>query len=139
VIERYTASVFAAPNRLFQIMRTSRTRTQVWLQADASPSSGIPLRIEVHFDSVQYLCLPFIIRGLTLRAATAAERERLGAAHGLELAEDPGVYLLSEQHDWFVVSGPPQWAEARLAYDDGPVFWDYAGDEDVVASIGTLQ
>jgi hypothetical protein len=38
------------------------------------------------------------------------ERERLGTAHGLELVDS-----------------------------EGPVFWDYAGDEDVVASVGTLQ
>lgn len=138
MIEQYTAAVYEAPDRLFQIMRTSRTRTQLWLQADASPSSGIPLRLEVHFDSVQYLCLPFVIRGLTLRAATTTERQRLSAAHGLDLAESQGVYLLSEKQDWFIVSSPPQWAEAHLSYNDGPVFWDHAGNEDVVASMGTL-
>jgi hypothetical protein len=80
VIVRHTAEVYDVPDRLFQIMRTSRTRTQLWLQADRSPSSGMPLRIEVHFDSARYLCLPFVMRGLAVRAATAAEGERLAAA-----------------------------------------------------------
>lgn len=138
MIERYTAPVFDAPDRLFQVMRTSRTHTQVWLQADAAPDLGIPLRLEVLFQSVQYLCLPFVFRGLALRAAAGAERDRLAAAHGLELPPEQGLYVLSKEHDWFVVSGKPLWAEARLSYRDESVFWDYAADENVVVSVGTM-
>lgn len=138
MIKRFAAPVFDAPDRLFQVVRTGRTHTQLWLQSDAAPESGHPLRLEVLFQWVQYLCLPFVFRGLTVRAATAAERDRLTAAHGLELVPDQGVYLLSKEHDWFVVSGRPLWAEARLAYHDESVFWHYAADEDVVVSIGTM-
>lgn len=138
MIERYTAPVFDVPDRLFQVMGTSRTHTQVWLQADAAPDWGIPLRIEVLFQSVQFLCLPFVFRGLSLRAAAASERDRLTAAHSLDLVPEQGVYLLSNEHEWFVVSASPLWAEARLSYDAGPVFWEHANDEDVVVSVGTM-
>lgn len=138
MIKSYTAPVFDAPGRLFQVMRASRTHTQVWLQADAAPELGVPLRIEVLFQWVQYLCLPFVFRGLALRAATAAESERLAAAHGLELAPEQGVYLLSKEHDWFVVSGRPMWAEARLSYGDESVFWGYPADANVDVSVGTM-
>ncbi|BFU45355.1 hypothetical protein [Krasilnikovia sp. MM14-A1004] len=139
MINRYTAPVFAAPDRFFQVMRTSRTHTQLWLQSDAAPDSGHPLRLEVLFQWVHYMCLPFTLRGLTVRAATPAERDRLAAAHGLEVSAEQGVYLLSEEHDWFVVaSGSPLWAEARLSYSDESVFWDHAADEDVVVSVATM-
>ncbi|MFI6330570.1 hypothetical protein ACIBBG_19975 [Micromonospora chersina] len=117
----------------------SRTHTQVWLQADPASSSGHEHRLEVLFQNVQYLCMPFVLRGLSLRRATAEQAARLGELHGLESDPRWDLYLLSRSDDWFVVSATPIWAEAKLSYRDEPVFWSYSGREDVVVSIGTLE
>jgi hypothetical protein len=139
VTRRYSSSTFDAPDRLFQITRVSRTHTQLWLQSDAAKDAGIEYRLEVLFQSVQYLCAPFVLRGLALRRATRDERARLAALHGLEVDDRWGFYLLSREHDWFVVSGSPIWAEADLTYSDEPVFWSHADRPDVVISTGTME
>ncbi|MER7009062.1 hypothetical protein ABT297_39290 [Dactylosporangium sp. NPDC000555] len=134
-IRRYTASSFEAPGRLFQITRVSRTHTQLWLQSDASATEH---RLEVLFQWVQFISAPFVLSGLYLREATPDERARISERHALEVDPRWGLYLLSRDHDWFVVSGNPIWAESNLAYDDEPVFWSYAGREDLVISVGTM-
>ena len=135
---RYSAPSFEAPDRLFQITHVSRTRTQLWLQADRSRSTG-EHRLEVLFPSVQHLWVPFVLRGLSLRRATPEERARISERHGLPIDPDWHLHLLSRDHDWFVVSATPLWAEADLAYDDEPVFWSHSDHPDVVISVGTLE
>lgn len=139
MIERLSAPLLEAPGRLFQLTRATRTHTQVWLQADASREAGFPLRLEVLFPSVQYLSMPFVLRDLSLRAATEPERSRLAAAHGLDIDAESTFYLLAKDRDWFIVSGIPLWAEADLSYFDDSVFWSHTGRDDVVTVIGTLE
>jgi hypothetical protein len=138
-IPRYSAATLEAPGRLFQITHVSRTHTQLWLQSDAAKEAGFEYRLEVLFQSVQYLCVPFMLRDLWLRRATPEERARLSDLHHLQVAPRYDLYLLSRGHDWFVVSDKPIWAEADLRYDDEPVFWS-SGDRDAkVISVGTLE
>jgi hypothetical protein len=139
MIGRYTAPSLEVPDRLFQITHVSRTRSQLWLQSDAAKDAGWEYRLEVLFQSVQYVCMPFALRGLSLRKATQDEWARLSELHGLEADPRWNLYLLSRDHDWFVVSANPMWAEADLKYNDEPVFWSYGNREDVVKSVGTLE
>lgn len=133
---RYTAASLEAPGRLFQAFEVSRTRNQLWLRADRNPDGGLPQLLDVHFDSVQYYCGPFVLRGLSLRRAAADERARLIDQHGLETDPQLGLFLLSAEHDWFVVSGSVQWAEADLPYDAPSVFWSSTTS---ATSIGELE
>ena len=137
-IRKYKTPSLDVPDRLFQITQASRTHTQLWLQSDRNKSKG-ELRLEVLFQSVQYLCIPFAIKGLALRQATTDECTRLSDLHGLKADSRWGIYLLSRQHDWFVVSAPPVWAEADLGFNDKSAFWSSADRPDVVRSIGTLE
>ncbi|WP_155246216.1 hypothetical protein [Salinispora arenicola] len=139
MIHSYSAASLDAPDRLFQLTHASRTRTQLWLQADAAPSIGINHRLEILFQNVQYVCSPFALRGLSLRRATQDESGRLSKLHGLEVDPDYSIYLLSRSHTWFIVSAKPIWAEADLSYNDKPVFFSYTGREDVVISMGTIE
>lgn len=137
MIHRYTASSLEAPDRLFQITHVSRTHTQLWLQSDRSQTSRY--RLEVLFQDVQHLCMPFVLRGLSLRKATQDEWARLSELHLLEPDSRWNLHMLSRSHDWFIVSGTVLWAEADLSYDDEPVFWTYTGNDDVLISVGTLE
>ncbi|NJC68417.1 hypothetical protein HC031_01570 [Planosporangium thailandense] len=139
MIRRYTAASLEAPDRLFQVTHVSRTHTQLFLQSNAAKSAGFEHRLEVWFQSVQYFCMPFVLRGLSLRKASQDERASLSELHGLEADPRWDLYLLSRSHDWFIVSARPMWAEADLEYDDEPAFWSYAGQDDAVISMGTLE
>jgi hypothetical protein len=133
---RYTAASLEAPGRLFQAFQVSRTRNQLCLRADRNPSGGLPHLLDVHFDSVQYYCGPFVLHGLSLRRATADQQARLVDVHGLDTDPQLGLFLLSAEHDWFIVSGSPQWAEADLPYDAPSLFWSSTTS---ATSIGSLQ
>ncbi|MGC1209964.1 MAG: hypothetical protein WA890_01685 [Micromonospora sp.] len=91
------------------------------------------------FPWVQYVCMPFVLRGLSLRRATQEEWARLSKLH--QLVHDPrwSLYILSRSHDWFIVSAAPLWAEADLNYDDKPVFWGFPKDDDRLPSTGSLE
>jgi hypothetical protein len=136
VTHNYQADVFDAPDRLFQIRQAARTHAQVWLQADRPSESEH--RLEVLFPAVQYLCLPFAFRGLHLRRAPAGEAARLLGLHGVTAEPERDVYLLSREHDWFVVSAKPTWAESALSYNEPTVFFNPDYGPDVVVSVGTL-
>ncbi|MEU4398681.1 hypothetical protein [Micromonospora orduensis] len=137
MIRNETTAELEAPDRLFQITHVSRTHTQLWLQADANSSHQY--RLEVLFQDVKYLCVPFMLRGLSLRRADPEQTRRLTDLHDLVVEPGSNVYLLSRSHDWFVVSSHPLWAEATLSYSDEPVFWSHTGNEDVVVSMGTVR
>jgi hypothetical protein len=136
VTRRYEADSFEAPDRFFQILQAARLHNQVWLQSDR-PSENM-YRLEVLFPGVDYLCMPFYVRDLHLRRATADERKRLTALHDVTVGRDRDVYLLSPGHDWFVVSGNPVWAEADLSWNDPPVFY-HQYSPDVVISLGEMS
>jgi hypothetical protein len=132
---RYEADAFEVPDRLFQIRQAARLHAQVWLQANRPSESEY--RLEVLIPAVQYLCLPFAFRGLYLRRAPADEATRLTKLHGVTVESERAVYLLSREHDWFVVSAKPAWAESALSYDEPSVFTrEYSPD--VIVSAGTL-
>ncbi|MFI2711935.1 hypothetical protein ACH495_17575 [Micromonospora sp. NPDC018662] len=137
MIPRRTTTELEVPDRLFQITHVSRTHTQVWLQSDASENHKH--RLEVLFQDVRYLCMPFVLRGLWLAKAEPEHAARLLDQH--ELDADPAwdVYRVSRTQDWFVVSASPLWAESKLGYRDEPVFWSQTGREDVVVSLGTVE
>lgn len=128
--------VLDAPDRLFQVTRVSRTHTQVWLQSDRSRAH--PYRLEVLFQWVQYLCTPVVLRGLSLRRATADERARISRQH--DLVPDPrwDIYRLSRDSDAFIVSARPLWAESDLRFDDAPVYWTRPDNDGVVKAMGTI-
>jgi len=136
VTRYYKADGFEVPDRLFQIRQVGRTHSQMWLQAERPFVNEY--RLEVLFPDVGYLCLPFALRGLYLRRAPADEAARLTALHGVTVEPDRAVFLLSREHDWFVVSGEPAWAESALSYDEPTVFFNSDYGPDVVISVGTL-
>src|SRR4051794_23704690 len=115
-MRRYTADSLEAPGRTFQVTDVTRTHNQVWLRSEQGLDVGIPYRLEVHFPGVEYYCGPFAMPGLSLRRAGPAERARLSARHGVPVEPGLGLYLLSREHDWFIVSGSPSWAEADVDY-----------------------
>lgn len=137
MVRSYTAPSLEAPDRLFQITHVTRTHTQVWLQSDRSRSTG-QYRLEVLFQWVQYVSMPFVLRGISLRRATQQEWARLSELHQLEHDPRWSLYMLSRSHDWFIVSATPLWAEADLNYNDKPVFWGFPKDDDRLISTGTL-
>ncbi|SBT49797.1 hypothetical protein [Micromonospora auratinigra] len=134
----YTAPSLEAPDRLFQITQVTRTHTQLWLQSDGSESVG-RYRLEVLFQCVQYVSMPFVLRGLSLRQATPQEWARLSELHQLEPDPAWSLYMLSRSHDWFIVSATPVWAEADLSYRDKSVFWGFPKDDDRLISTATLE
>lgn len=138
MVRSYTAPSLEAPDRLFQVTQVSRTHTQLWLQSDRSQGTGKP-RLEVLFQNVQHLCMPFVLRGLSLRRATQEEWARLSKLHQLEHGPGWSLYMLSGSHDWFIVSATPLWAEADLSYDDKSVFWGFPKDDNRLISLGTLE
>jgi hypothetical protein len=138
-MRRYTATSLDAPGRLFQVTQVSSSHSQLWLQSDRAPEIGFRYRLEVYFPWVSYYCGPFAICGLALRQADPDRRDRLAEHHGLDIDPKYGLYLLSPDHDWFVVAGSPSWAEAALGYDAPSVFWSSEDRSDVIISIGQLQ
>ncbi|MCG5463584.1 hypothetical protein MED01_001739 [Micromonospora sp. MED01] len=134
----YTASSLEAPDRLFQITRVARTHTQVWLQSDRSQMTG-QNRLEVLFQSVQYVCMPFVLRGLSLRRAPQDDWARLSELHQLEHDPRWSLYMLSRSHDWFIVSATPLWAETDLSYNDATAIWGLPEHDDRLVSRGTLE
>ncbi len=136
VKHNYKTDVFEAPGRQFQIRQASRGNAQVWLQSNRPFENEN--RIEVLFPAVQYLCLPFSMHGLHLRRAPADEAARLSSLHGVSVKPELDVYLLSREHDWFLVSGKPMWAESALSYNEPTVFFNTDYGPDVIVSAGTL-
>jgi hypothetical protein len=136
---RYTATSLDGSGRLFQVTKVSRSHSQLWLQSDRAPEIGFKHRLEVLFPGVEYYCGPFAMRGLALRQADPERRDKLAEQHGIDIDPRYGLYLLSPDHDWFVVSGAPSWAEADLDYNAPSVFWSGEDREHEIISVGTLQ
>ncbi|WP_327004360.1 hypothetical protein OHA72_56550 [Dactylosporangium sp. NBC_01737] len=117
-----------APGRQFQLARATRTHSQIILMSNAVPQAGLPKRLEVSFSAVKFMSFPPVFEDLYLRQAPAGREAEILARHGIAASAGSGVYLLHEEHDWYVVSGPPQWAEAVRTYDAESLFQEYGED-----------
>jgi hypothetical protein len=118
-----TAISLDIPDRQFQVWEYIPTHCQLLLQSNRAPEWGLSNRIEILFPGVAFFSLPPVMSSIALRRAEASTRQRVLLEN--QLADDTNldVYLLSPARNWFVVSGPPQWAEADLAYDEPSVFF----------------
>jgi hypothetical protein len=123
VLETYVVESLDAPDRQFQVWDYTPTHCQLLLQSDRVPERGLANRIEVLFPGVAYMSLPPVMPSMQLRRADTETRSRVLDLHHLHDDSELDVYLLNADGSWFVVSGPPSWAEADRAYDEPSVFF----------------
>ncbi|KOT34998.1 hypothetical protein ADK41_25610 [Streptomyces caelestis] len=83
-------------------------------------------RIDLHVEGVRGFMLTPIHRGLTIRRATAGERQRVEAEFGVDVDEAATVHVIGARHmRGFVVGGPLRWHEDNGDFRDpshfGPI------------------
>ena len=78
------------------------------------------------------------VQGVERSFVRPDERVRISRQYDLEPDSRWDIYRLSRDTDAFIFSSNPLWAEADLRFDDGPVYWDYAGQPDIVKVMGKI-
>ncbi|MFG1954729.1 hypothetical protein [Micromonospora sp. NPDC048830] len=140
MVSLYKAPSYMVTDRQFKVVDFMQTHCQLLLQSPPPSNGSSPLRIEVLFAGVTFMFLPPVFRGLYLRKAEYAEAQRILAGLNFGADRRGDVYLLSSDHDWFVVSvSSPQWVEAVRAYSDPSIFFPETWEVDSTLSIGSLD
>ncbi|MFI8202057.1 hypothetical protein [Streptomyces sp. NPDC085937] len=83
-------------------------------------------RIDLHIGDVRGFMLRWMYRGLTMRPATAEERDRVRTEFGIDVDGAPHVHVVgADRMQGFVVGGPLQWHEDQGGFRDpshfGPI------------------
>jgi len=107
--------------RVFRLSSFDPTHNQLIIRSD--PDLEHETRIEIYFGNVAYMALRPMIRGITLRRASADEGADIASRVGLDAEMLEYLFLLETATPVsFVVSGRPSWREATRTFDDPSLF-----------------